>query len=119
MIAFLAMLLSFQLLGEILVQASGAPVPGPVVGTSLLFVALLVRGSVPTELRSTSQTLLGHLSLLFVPAGVGIMLHVDRLADEWLAIVLTLLLSTLSTLIVTALVMLALIRLTARLSVDE
>lgn len=110
MIAAFAVLLLFQLAGEILVQLSGVPVPGPVLGMVLLFVALLLRGSVPRVLRVTGQTLLEHLSLLFIPAGVGILLHIQRVADEWFAILVALLLSTLLSLAVTALIMAAVIR---------
>ena len=112
MIASLATLLLFQLLGEMIVQFTGVPIPGPVVGMMLLFGGLLWRGNIPETLRGTSQTLLGNLSLLFVPAGVGIMLHVQRVAQEWVAIVLALLLSTLITLAITAMVMTWAIRLT-------
>jgi holin-like protein len=102
MLRALAILLSFQLVGEILVRALALPVPGPVLGMLLLVLLLLWRGSVPTELRTTAQTLLSHLSLLFVPAGVGVMTHSAMLQREWLPLVLTLLGSTLIALLVTA-----------------
>ncbi|RUQ34877.1 MAG: CidA/LrgA family protein [Candidatus Competibacteraceae bacterium] len=109
MIGALAVLLVFQLIGEILVQASGWPVPGPVIGMVLLFLALRWRGVLPTALRATAETLLSHLSLLFVPAGVGIIQHGARLADEWLAVSVALVVSTLVTVAVTALVMRAVV----------
>lgn len=105
MLESLAALLLFQLAGEVLVQATAAPIPGPVVGMLLLFLALQVRGGVPEPLRATSQGLLAHLSLLFVPAGVGVMLYVQRIAEEWLAILVALFLSTWLSVAVTALVM--------------
>lgn len=71
----------------------------------LLFVALAVRGGPDHELQTTSQNLLQHLSLLFVPAGTGIMVHLHRVADEWAALLLSLLVSTFATLVVTALAM--------------
>lgn len=97
-----AILLVFQLIGEILSLALALPVPGPVIGMALLFLALCLRGGPSSQLRGTTGTLLQHLSLLFVPAGTGVMLHVQRLADEWPAIVAALLLSTVLALIVTA-----------------
>ena len=99
------LLLVCQLAGELLVRFIALPLPGPVLGMLLLFVGLLVRGSVPEALRQTSQFLLGHLSLLFVPAGTGIMLHVARIHAEWLPLLITLLASTFLTLLVTAWVM--------------
>ena len=105
MISALSTLLLFQLAGEVLARGLDLPVPGPVLGMLLLFVTLQLRGGPGEELRTTSQNLLQHLSLLFVPAGTGIMLHLHRVADEWLALLMALLISTLATLVVTAVVM--------------
>jgi len=110
MLAALTVLLVYQLVGEVLVQLLHLPVPGPVIGMLLLFVTLLLRGEAPEWLRDTANGLLGHLSLLFVPAGVGVMLHFHRLATEWLPIVVALVASTVITIGVTALVMRALQR---------
>ena len=108
MLGAFTVLLVYQLVGEVIVLATGLPVPGPVIGMLLLFLTLLARGSVPTWLRDTCQGLLSHLSLLFVPAGVGVMLHFKRLGAEWLPIVVALVASTVITIGVTALVMKAL-----------
>ena len=105
MISALTALLIFQLIGEVLARSLELPVPGPVIGMLLLFLALALRGGPGDALRTTSQNLLQHLSLLFVPAGTGIMVHLHRVADEWLALLVSLLLSTLATLVVTALAM--------------
>jgi holin-like protein len=104
-ISALTALLIFQLIGEVLARSLDLPVPGPVIGMLLLFLALMLRGGPGDELRTTSQNLLQHLSLLFVPAGTGIMVHLHRVADEWLPLLLSLLISTLATLVVTALAM--------------
>jgi holin-like protein len=58
------------------------PVPGPVIGMALLFAALAWRGGPSLPLRESAQKLLQHLSLLFVPAGVGVMLHFQRMATS-------------------------------------
>ena len=105
MLSAITQLLVFQLIGEVLARGLNLAVPGPVLGMVLLFLALWLRGGAGSQLQSTSQTLLQHLSLLFVPAGTGIMVHLHRVADEWLALLLSLLVSTLATLVVTALVM--------------
>lgn len=108
MLNAITLLLLFQLAGETITLYFGLPVPGPVIGMALLFLALAWRGGPSVELRETTQNLLQHLSLLFVPAGVGVMLHAQRLADEWLAILVSLLASTALTIAVTALVLRAL-----------
>ncbi len=84
MIAALTLLLVFQLMGEVIARALALPIPGPVIGMALLFLALMLRGGPGEDLRQTSGQLLQHLSLLFVPAGTGIVLYGDRIAAEWL-----------------------------------
>jgi len=105
MLAALSLLMLCQLCGEVIVRWLALPVPGPVAGMLLLFVFLVIRKGPDAELRSTSQNLLKHLSLLFVPAGTGIVLHLGRVGEQWLALLLSLLLSTVLTLLVTAWVM--------------
>jgi holin-like protein len=108
MLGSITLLLLFQLAGEALVQLFALPIPGPVVGMLLLLLALSIRGSAPQPLNDTANGLLQHLSLLFVPAGVGVMLHLARVADEWLAIGAALIGSTALTIAATALTMRAL-----------
>lgn len=110
MLGALTLLLLYQLAGEVIVQFFALPIPGPVIGMALLFATLVVRGGVPEHLRSTANNLLQHLSLLFVPAGVGVMVHFSRLGDEWPAIVGALVVSTFVTLAVTGLLLCALQR---------
>ena len=96
MLSALTQLLVFQLAGEVVARGLNLPVPGRVLGMLFLFLALVLRGGPGEELKSTSGTLLQHLSLLFVPAGTGIMVHLHRVADEWLPLLLSLLVSTLA-----------------------
>ena len=78
-----AVLLAFQLAGESLTRLAGWPVPGPVVGMALLLVVLEVAPAAAEGVGPVATGLLSHLSLLFVPAGVGVMLHATRLGAEW------------------------------------
>ena len=87
-------LLLFQCAGEVVSHLLGLPVPGPVVGMLLLFIALRARNRVPDSIGVAADALAKHLSLLFVPAGVGVMMYFERLAGEWLPIVMALLVST-------------------------
>ena len=102
----LSVLLLYQLMGEVTVRWLGLPVPGPVLGMIMLFISLLIKGSTPSALQSSANTILSHLSLLFIPAGVGIMVHFERLQNEWLPISIAVLLSTVITLVFSATVML-------------
>ena len=96
-------LLLFQCAGEALVWAAALPVPGPVVGMVLLLIALLIRGRAPETMTVAGDGLAKHLSLLFVPAGVGVMQYAARLETEWLPIVVALGVSTVLAIAVTAL----------------
>jgi holin-like protein len=105
MINTFAILLIYQLIGELVVRTFGLPIPGPVIGMALLFLTLLARGRVSDELRTGTSSLLQHLSLLFVPAGAGVMLHLHRVAAEWLPITVALIASTFAGIAVTALIL--------------
>lgn len=109
MLITFAILLVFQCLGEGLVFALGLPVPGPVIGMLLLFGALVASPRMLAAMEATATELLRHLSLLFVPAGVGIMVSASIVRGHWLAVIVSIIGSTVLTLVVTALVMRALI----------
>lgn len=105
LIPFLITLLVCQLIGEITVMTFGLSLPGPVIGMAVLFLWLIVTGKSPDNFESLSNQLLAHLSLLFVPAGVGVMLHAELLEAELVPIILALVVSTLITLALTAWIM--------------
>jgi holin-like protein len=101
----ITVLLLCQLAGEVIARLTHLPVPGPVIGMLLLFVGLVIRRGVPEQLEKTGTTLLSHLSLLFIPAGVGVMVHLKLIAGEWLPITAALVGSTALTIAVTGLAM--------------
>ena len=105
MLNWITVILVCQVCGEAVVGLTGVLVPGPVIGMVLLFVGLLIHGAVPDDLSAVADGLLRNLSLLFVPAGVGVLLHAQLLGDDWLPISVALLVSTLAAIAVTALLM--------------
>ncbi len=105
----IAWLLIFQSLGEVLSRLLHVHLPGPVIGMLLLLVALRsVRVRVPVG--AAAEVLLGHFSLLFVPVGVGVITHLDLLAQYGSRLVLVLVLSTWLGLAVTAMLLRRLLR---------
>lgn len=96
-------LLTLQLIGELISRFFQLPVPGPVLGMMLLAVTLLVHQRVPAGLRSFAEGLLKHLPFLFVPAGVGLMLHMELLKREGLLILIALIGSSTLAIVITAL----------------
>ena len=103
-----------QLAGEALVQAMGLAFPGPVIGMGLRLALLLLRGKSWPGRDSVTDTLRRNLSLLFVPAAVGVMQQAAHLAAQWLVIAVAVGASTVLTLVVTVLTFRALVRLQAR-----
>jgi holin-like protein len=92
-------LLSCQLAGELLARVLHLPVPGPVIGMVLLFAYLVLRhgqeGTAPAPLVQTADTLLANLGLLFIPAGVGVVIYGPVLARNWVPIALAVFAGTL------------------------
>ena len=110
MLQTLTLILACQLAGELAVRWLGLPVPGPVIGMALLVLYLALHPASLDALRGTALELLRHLSLLFVPAGVGVMVHGARLAGEGVAIVVAIVASTVLAMAATALTVRALLR---------
>ena len=94
MLRALTVLILCQFAGEVTARALHLPLPGPVIGLVLLLVILILRNGPAPELRDTSLGLLRVLSLLFVPAGVGIVTQLDALARDWAAILVAIVVST-------------------------
>lgn len=105
------LLLVCQLAGEAIARAGGLTVPGPVIGLALLAALLLWRPRLQQVAAPVAQTLLSNLSLLFIPAAVGVVQVLPLLAREGVAIAAAILASTVASLIVTALVFRAVVRL--------
>jgi holin-like protein len=98
----LAWLLGLQSVGELLARGLRLPFPGPVIGMLLLLVALRWE-PVREPVAACANFLLSHLSLLFVPVGVGVMTHLGLVAQYGLRILVVIVLSTWIGLAVTAL----------------
>jgi holin-like protein len=100
----LAVLLILQIAGEGLTRALHLPFPGPVVGLILLLVALHWE-RVREPVAAIAEMLLTHLSLLFIPVGVGVITHLDLVSQFGWQLLVVIVLSTWIGLAVTALVM--------------
>jgi holin-like protein len=105
-------LIGCQLIGEVLRRVLQLPLPGPVIGMLLLATVLAIvgndrRGNVEdaSQLARTANALIANMGLLFVPAGVGVIVEFGVLRQNWVPILIGLFLSTILGLIVTGLVM--------------
>ncbi len=120
----LLLLLMCQLAGEVLVTglrllAPAIAFPGPVVGMLLFFVLLALRGRIGAAIDATGRGILGNLSLLFVPAAVGVIQYEDVLASAGLTLILALVISTAATLLVTVYTFIFVSRLLGGAAEDE
>lgn len=112
MLLSLGIILLCQLIGEAVARGAELPVPGPVIGLAICVCLLLGRDRltrVPGPLRDgtferTGAVLVSYLSLLFIPAGVGVIQRLNVLADNAVPIVAALVISTVLGLAVTGLV---------------
>ena len=104
----LAWLLLFQSIGEMIARATHAGLPGPVIGMLLILVALRWE-RVRAPVAAAAQILLDHLSLLFVPVGVGVMTHLGLVSQYGVRLLLAVVVSTWICLAVTALVLRAML----------
>ncbi|WP_434633461.1 CidA/LrgA family protein [Chromobacterium sp. CV08] len=110
MLDLLLWLLGYQLAGEALVRGMGWPMPGPVMGLLLLFATLWLRRAVPAALQREAPRFLGHMSLLFIPAGGALLAYAPMLSAHGWQLALIMLASTLATLLSTGLVLKLLLR---------
>ena len=111
MIAAVAALLGCQLLGEILVRALMLPLPGPVAGMGLLFLYLVTYGRgraeaerVPPAVGEVADALLRNLSLLFIPAAVGVVQYLGLLRQYGWPIAISIIASTILAMLATVMV---------------
>ena len=107
------LILFFQLVGEFIQKFLEISIPGPVIGLLLLLTTLLLSKKsyykIPVNLQinliNSAESLLNYLPLLFIPVGVGVVMHLSLLEDNLVPVMLVLIIGTLLTLAVTAFVM--------------
>jgi holin-like protein len=106
----LLILLLFQFAGELLVKGLGLPLPGPVVGMVLLLLALATRAAVLQRVAPAANLLIGNLTLLFFPIGIGIVLEWERYSEHGLALLMSIVFGTLIALVLATLLLKLLLR---------
>ena len=112
MIHALVVLMACQLAGEAAARGLGLALPGPVLGMMLLVAALVAVPRLAELMRPLCGGILGHMSLLFVPAGVGVVGHFGALGGQGAGRLLAILISTVAAIAVGALAFAGVARLT-------
>jgi len=105
-------ILLFQLIGEFIQKFTEISIPGPVIGLILLLSALLIRSkyfkehhSIENNLVDFSERFLTYLPLLFIPVGVGVVMHLSLLEENLISVISIIVLGTLLTLALTGFIM--------------
>ena len=112
MLRSLFIIFFYQLLGETIQKIFEINIPGPVIGLILLLLSFIIFSKkliqskkIIKEISVTSNQIINYLSLLFVPIGVGVVMHIDYLGDNLFKIFSIIIIGTLATLVFTAFVM--------------
>ena len=112
MLRSLFIIFFYQLLGEAIQKIFEINIPGPVIGLILLLLSFIIFSKKLTwskkiikEISVTSNQIISYLSLLFVPIGVGVVMHIDYLGENLFKIFSIIIIGTLATLVFTAFVM--------------
>jgi holin-like protein len=100
----LARLLLFVFLGDFLNRSLGIPLPGNILGLFLLLIALLTGLVKLEQVEGVGQFILSHMTVLFVPAGVGLLAIFGVIQGNWLILILIALLTTILVLALTGLI---------------
>ena len=111
MLPGLAYLLVFQLAGEIVVRGLNVALPGPVLGLAFMLFALRLE-RVSAAVEPVARVLLDNLSLLFVPAGVGVVGHLGLITESGVAITIAIVASTIAALLSAAWIFVWVLKLT-------
>ena len=102
----------FQLVGEFIQKFLEISIPGPVIGLILLLTDLLIKNkyfnastNFQNDLIRSCESLLNYLPLLFIPVGVGVVMHLTLLEDNLISVITIIILGTLLTLAITGFIM--------------
>lgn len=125
MVVYIGLIFFFQLIGEVISESFKSPIPGPIFGMVLMLAFLFLCNAfaktnrIPQQLESVSGGLLKNMSLLFVPVSVGVMLHVEMVRDNWFILLVLLLVSTIFSIVVSALSMVSIMHILNRMKKNK
>lgn len=98
----LAIILLMQCLGTFLSNYFKLILPGNLTGLLLLFVGMFFKLIRLEMVEPAARLLLDNMMLLFVPLNVGLITILPKLKEEWLAIIMSVLISTILVMVVSA-----------------
>jgi holin-like protein len=102
----------YQLVGESIQKYFLLNIPGPVIGLILLLITFIFLGKkskdivrLKKEISETANQIINYLSLLFVPIGVGVVMHISYLEKNLINVLIVIIIGTVLTIGFTAYLM--------------
>ena len=92
------------LLGVLITDITGVPIPGNVIGMVILFLLLYLKVIKVEQISTISNFFLEHLAFFFIPAGVGLISSFSVIKNIWLQLLIVCFATTAITMICTGLV---------------
>jgi len=106
-------ILLYQLVGETIQKFFNIIIPGPVIGLVLLLITFIFIKKfkdkkvlqIKKDVIKTGNIIVSHLSLLFIPIGVGVVMHISYLGENLFQVFAVIVIGTLLTVTFTAKIM--------------
>jgi len=106
-------ILLYQLVGETIQKFFNIIIPGPVIGLVLLLITFIFIKKfkdkkvlqIKKDVIKTGNIIVSHLSLLFIPIGVGVVMHISYLGENLFQVFAVIIIGTLLTVAFTAKIM--------------
>lgn len=90
----LAIIVGILFVANTIQAVTNLPIPGTILGMIILLVALLSGVLKLEQIENVSQFFLDHLTFLFIPGGVGLIASLGLIKDQWLPILIVIILTT-------------------------
>ena len=94
LISQLGIILLLYFIGELIVFILQIKIPGSIIGMLLLLVSLQLNILKVEDIKEVATFFLNNMLILFIPLGVGLASEWDLISKEWLAIIISIILST-------------------------
>lgn len=94
LISQLGIILLLYFIGELIVFILQIKIPGSILGMLLLLVSLQLNIIKVEDIKEVATFFLNNMLILFIPLGVGLASQWDLISKEWLAILISIILST-------------------------
>jgi holin-like protein len=94
-------ILAVTFIGEVLKLCIHLPIPASIYGL-VIMLGLMMTKIVPVKsVKDAGSFLIEIMSLMFIPAGVGLMISWNEISDIWLPLVLIIIITTVVVMVVT------------------